>query len=228
MVAARTGLVLDSYFSAPKMAWLRRKRPDRRRGHHVGHLAAAPTHRSFRHRRHHRQPLTDRGTGSRGLGPAVVVTVPGSRTRNCPASSATTRPSAPQRHSGRDTLGGVVVDQQAALLAEACLQPGMAKCTLGTGAFLLANTGSAAVHFRRRADVLGRVAHRRPGHLLRRWAGLHRRLGGAVAVLAGRHRRTRGDGQRRRRRRRGVLCVPALAGLAAPWWKPMRRHRCRG
>ena len=42
-------------------------------------------------------------------------------------------------------VGGVVVDQQAALLAEACFEPGMAKCTFGTGAFLLANTGTDAV-----------------------------------------------------------------------------------
>ena len=43
-------------------------------------------------------------------------------------------------------VGGVIVDQQAALLAEACFDPGMAKCTFGTGAFLLANTGTTPVH----------------------------------------------------------------------------------
>lgn len=60
---------------------------------------------------------------------------------------------------GSDTpVGGVVVDQQAALLAEACLQPGMAKCTLGTGAFLLANTGTAGV--RSTAGLTSSVAWR--------------------------------------------------------------------
>ena len=38
-------------------------------------------------------------------------------------------------------VGGLIVDQPAALLAQACLEPGEAKCTFGTGAFLLANTG---------------------------------------------------------------------------------------
>src|SRR6201999_576485 len=39
-------------------------------------------------------------------------------------------------------VGGLVVDQQAALIGEGCLRPGEAKCTFGTGAFLLANTGT--------------------------------------------------------------------------------------
>ena len=42
-------------------------------------------------------------------------------------------------------VGGLVVDQAAALLAQGCLNPGEAKCTFGTGVFLLANTGSRAV-----------------------------------------------------------------------------------
>src|SRR5262249_27669729 len=41
-------------------------------------------------------------------------------------------------------LTGLLVDQQAALLAQSCLAPGDAKCTYGTGAFLLANVGSPA------------------------------------------------------------------------------------
>ena len=42
-------------------------------------------------------------------------------------------------------MTGLIVDQQAALLGEGCIAPGSAKCTYGTGAFLLANTGEAAV-----------------------------------------------------------------------------------
>ena len=42
-------------------------------------------------------------------------------------------------------VGGLVVDQPAALLGEACLQAGEAKCTFGTGAFLLVNTGATPV-----------------------------------------------------------------------------------
>ena len=54
-----------------------------------------------------------------------------------------------------------MVDQQAALLAEACLDPGMAKCTLGTGAFLLANTGATGV--RSTAGLTSSVAWRIAG-----------------------------------------------------------------
>src|SRR6185369_10031509 len=42
-------------------------------------------------------------------------------------------------------VAGLAVDQQAALLAEGCLTPGEAKCTYGTGAFLLITTGAEAV-----------------------------------------------------------------------------------
>ena len=42
-------------------------------------------------------------------------------------------------------VGGLIVDQQAALLAQRCLAPGTAKCTFGTGVFLLANAGVTGV-----------------------------------------------------------------------------------
>ena len=53
---------------------------------------------------------------------------------------------------------GLIVDQQAALLAEACLEPGTAKCTYGTGAFLLAQLGRRPGAVDVRADHVGRLA----------------------------------------------------------------------
>jgi glycerol kinase len=116
-------------------------------------------------------------------------------------------------------VGGIVVDQQAALLAESCFEAGMAKCTFGTGAFLLANTGSRPVLSN--SGLTTSVAWRVAGDdtfcvdgqvytaaSAVRWlaslgiiAGAHE-LDGVAATDSG-----------------GVLCVPALAGLAAPWWE---------
>ena len=48
-------------------------------------------------------------------------------------------------------VAGLIVDQQAALLAESCLDPGAAKCTFGTGAFLLAQLGDERRPVGRRA-----------------------------------------------------------------------------
>lgn len=113
---------------------------------------------------------------------------------------------------------GLIVDQQAALLAEACLDVGTAKCTFGTGAFLLAQVGGRAA--RSTAGLTTSVAWTLAGDTSYcidgqvytaasavRWAG---ELGlvespdqlDAVAASSS----------------DGVLCVPALAGLAAPWW----------
>jgi glycerol kinase len=47
---------------------------------------------------------------------------------------------------GSALVAGLILDQQAALIAQGCLEAGSAKCTFGTGAFLLANTGSPVVH----------------------------------------------------------------------------------
>ena len=101
----------------------------------------------------------------------------------------------------------------------------MAKCTFGTGAFLLANTGATRVRSGGRADLLGRLAGRGADTLLRRRAGLHRGLRGPLApaslgVITGADDLdavAAADSD-------GVLCVPALAGLAAPWWQS-GRHR---
>jgi glycerol kinase len=116
---------------------------------------------------------------------------------------------------------GLIVDQQAALLAESCLEPGTAKCTFGTGAFLLAQLGTRAA--RSSSGLTTSVAWRLGGQTSYcidgqvytaaaavRWAidlGLMPSADqmDAVAVAAG-------DSSA------GVLCVPALAGLAAPWW----------
>ena len=117
-------------------------------------------------------------------------------------------------------VGGVILDQQAALLAQACLNPGMAKCTLGTGAFLLANTGTAGV--RSTAGLTSSVAWRTAGTdtfcvdgqvytaaSAVRWLSSLGVLDSAEEIDA-----VAADDAG------GVFCVPAFAGLAAPWWKP--------
>jgi glycerol kinase len=118
-------------------------------------------------------------------------------------------------------VAGLIVDQQAALLAESCLRPGAAKCTFGTGAFLLAQLGENAT--RSGAGLTTSVAWRlrdrtsycADGQVYTaasavRWAidlGLVPAADQLDAVA-----QTAGDSTG------GVLCVPALAGLAAPWW----------
>ncbi len=120
---------------------------------------------------------------------------------------------------GELPLAGLIVDQQSALLAEGCVAAGSAKCTFGTGAFLLANTGAEAS---------------RSGHGLttsvawRTRAGTQYCLDGQVYTAASAIRWIRNLGlidsaieldDACAEESGGVLFVPALAGLAAPWWR---------
>ena len=120
---------------------------------------------------------------------------------------------------------GLAVDQQAALLAERCFAAGEAKCTYGTGAFLLATTGPVRGTVLGRAVRLGRLAAARDGHLLPRRPGVHGRRGDPLADRSGRDARADGldaDGASVTDSG-GAVFVPALAGLGAPHWRPDAR-----
>lgn len=220
MLAKRTGLVLDPYFSAPKMAWLRRTVPrdgvvSTSDSWLLHHLTGA-----F---------VTDASTASRSLlvelGARVwdddLLALFGLDGEDLPGIVGNDEIiGTTTAFGGEIPVGGIVVDQQAALLAEGCLQPGMAKCTLGTGAFLLANTGAVAV--RSTAGLTSSVAWRLGGvdtfcvdgqvytaASALRWLA-------DLGVLSGPEQIDAVAAEDAN----GVYCVPALAGLAAPWWRP--------
>ncbi len=220
LLAARTGLVLDPYFSAPKMAWLRRN---------SGTAGVITTSDTWLLHQLTGAFVTDATTASRSLLVELGAYDWDHELLNLFGLDGEELP----RIVGNDEMigsttafgpqipvGGIVVDQQAALLAEACLQPGMAKCTLGTGAFLLANTGTARV--RSTTGLTSSVAWRIGGSdtfcvdgqvytaaSAVRWLSSLGIIGGAGEIDAV----AAEDAD-------GVYCVPALAGLAAPWWKP--------
>lgn len=225
-----TGLELDPYFVAPKMAWLRRRTDPS--------LAITTTDTWLLHRLCGAY-VTDVATAGRtllleletgawsdeaccifGVDPALLPTVVGNAE---PIGECTVfGSSAP--------ITGVCVDQQAALFAEGCRTAGEAKCTYGTGAFLLANTGQ--VPARSTNGLVGCPAWRLDGVLsycldgqvytagaalswlvdmgIMRDASDLDRLGGSVGDAA------------------GVTFVPALAGLAAPYWKPQAKAAFTG
>lgn len=219
-IARRTGLVLDPYFSAPKMAWLRRN---------VETAGVVTTSDTWLLHRLTGRFVTDATTASRSL--LVDLGDPGwSRDllelfglagERLPVIVGNDEIIGSTTAFGRDTpVGGVVVDQQAALLAQDCLAPGTAKCTLGTGAFLLANTGADPV--RSTAGLTTSVAWRVGGAdtfcvdgQVYTAASAIRWLS-SLGVITGAHEIDAVAASDNA----GVLCVPALAGLAAPWWQP--------
>lgn len=145
MVAARTGLVLDPYFSAPKMAWLRAN---------VTRDGVITTTDTWLVYRLCGAFVTDVSTASRSL---LLDLDTGAWDAELLALFGLTDEAMPDVVSCDQFVGettafgpqpipvaGLVVDQQAALLAQSCLDPGAAKCTFGTGAFLLAQLGGNA------------------------------------------------------------------------------------
>ena len=231
--ARRTGLVLDPYFSAPKMAWLRRN---------VTREGVVTTSDSWLVHQLTRAFVTDATTAGRSLVTDLDTTgwdhelleLFGLADEPLPTIVAC---DAVVGHTsvfgGTVAVGGLVVDQQAALVGEGCTRPGEAKCTFGTGAFLLANTGPTAT--RSTAGLAASVAWRLGDHTTYcvdgqvytaasavRWMqqlGYVTTAADLDTVAA-----TDGDGPDNG----GVLAVPALAGLAAPWWRPEARATISG
>ncbi|MEW2478107.1 FGGY family carbohydrate kinase [Mycobacterium sp. NPDC049093] len=219
MLAARTGLVLDPYFSAPKMAWLRRN---------VESTGVVTTSDAWLLHQLTGEFVTDATTASRSAAVDLgaqdwspeLLALFGLDGERLPRIAANDEIIGTTSSFGPEVpVGGIVVDQQAALLAEACLESGMAKCTFGTGAFLLSNTGTSPV--RSTTGLTSSVAWRIGGidsfcmdgqvytaASAVKWLTSLGVISGAAEMDAV----AESDNG-------GVLCVPALAGLAAPWWK---------
>src|ERR1700674_2010296 len=165
-----TGLVLDPYFSATKLAWVLR---------HVENTAgaAAGTVDSWLVARLSagRDHVTDASNASRtllfdigrGEWSEEMAALFGVSLANLPEvrdSSGEISRSDPTALAGIDApISGMAGDQQAALFGQACINAGMAKNTYGTGSFVLMNTGMERVPSK--SGMLTTVAWRRAGRL---------------------------------------------------------------
>ncbi|HTJ38731.1 MAG TPA: FGGY family carbohydrate kinase [Dactylosporangium sp.] len=229
LFAERTGLVLDPYFSAPKLAWLRRN---------VTGDGVVTTSDSWLVHHLTGAFVTDASTASRSLVAGLdtgawdprLLELFGLGGERLPRIAACDEiVGSTSAFGAAAAVGGLVVDQQAALAGEGCLRPGEAKCTFGTGAFLLANTGTAAA--RSAAGLSTSVAWRLRGRT-------SYCLDGQVYTAASAVRWMENLGWIRGAADLdevadpggvgGVLAVPALAGLGAPRWRPDARALLSG
>jgi glycerol kinase len=218
-IAERTGLVLDPYFSAPKMAWLRRN---------IDTAGVVTTSDTWLIHQLTGAFVTDVSTASRSLLMDIdelrwnrtLLGLFGLDDEPLPDIVSNDQIVGTTNAFGPDIpVGGLVVDQQAALLAEGCLTPGMAKCTFGTGAFLLANTGITAV--RSQYGLTSSVAWRTGDTAVYCTDGQVYTAASAVRWLTslGVIGSAKDLDTVAATESAGVLFVPALAGLAAPWWR---------
>ena len=210
----RTGLVLDPYFSGSKIAWLLEGNPALRARAEAGEIAFGTIdswliHRLTGGRVHATDPTNASRTllfdiHSRRWDPELlrILGVPAALLPEVrPSSGVFGETVAFDGIPAGVPIAGDAGDQQAALFGQGCFEPGMAKNTYGTGAFLVLNTGDRRV-ISRRGLLTTLCCDARGGRRLRpRGVGLRRRRRRAVAARRDGARAHRGgDGADRRER----------------------------
>lgn len=238
LVSETTGLLLDPYFSATKIAWILDNVPGARERAERGELAFGTIDTFLLWRlTGGASHLTDATNASRTLlfdihrqqwderllalfrVPRAIL--PG--VRDCTAEFGSTLP---EWLGGPVPVRGMAGDQQAALIGQGCFLPGMVKSTYGTGCFLVMNTGDKVVRSRNR--LLSTVAYRLGGQPTYALEGSIFVAGAAVQWLRDGLQLIRSAAETEALARDtgdagGVYLVPAFTGLGAPYWDPRAR-----
>jgi len=237
LIRAKTGLVLDPYFSGTKLAWILDHVDGARARGERGELAFGTIDTWLLWR------LTRGGLHATDVSNASRTMLFDIHTRRwddelCALVGV---PSAvlPEIRSSSEIIGaasvdglvgikiaGIAGDQQAAMMGQACMKPGTGKCTYGTGCFLLANTGAEAAVSKNRLlttvawELDGALTYALEGSVfiggaivqwLRDGLGIIKKAEDVEALAQS----VPDNG--------GVYLVPALAGLGAPHWDPGAR-----
>ena len=242
-VGAKTGLLLDPYFSATKLAWILDHVDGARERASAGELAFGTIDTFLIWRlTEGRVHATDATNASRTLlfdihtqqwdGELLrLFDVPCSvlpEVRDSAADFGT----ASEHVLGRAIpIAGVAGDQQAATVGQACFRPGMMKSTYGTGCFAVMNTGAEAIRSRNR--LLTTVAWRLEGRPTYALEGSIFVAGAAVQWLRDGLRVIEDAPQTEALAASlpdsgGVYLVPAFTGLGAPHWDPDARGAIYG
>jgi glycerol kinase len=236
MVAGRTGLLLDPYFSATKIAWLLEHVEGARDAAAQGRLAFGTVDSFLLWRltggKQHatdvtnasRTLLMDIRKGSWDAGLCELFGIPDAllpQIRDCSGDFGTT-----DLFDGPIRILGVAGDQQAAIVGQGCFAPGMMKATYGTGCFALLNTGTEAVVSKNR--LLTTIAYQIGGKRTYALEGAIFIAGAAVQWLRDALKvigaapdvnalAAAADPAEE------VYLVPAFVGLGAPWWDAQAR-----
>jgi glycerol kinase len=237
-IAARTGLLLDPYFSASKIAWLLDHVDGVRAKAEAGKLAFGTVDSFLLWRltggtvhatdatNAARTMLLDIDSGQWDANLCRIFGVPMSllpEVRDCAGDFGVT---VPELFGAPIAIRGVAGDQQAATVGQGCFTPGMMKSTYGTGCFVLLNTGSERVASR--ARLLTTIAYQLDGKRTYALEGGIFIAGAAVQWLrdglkiiakssdVGAVAATADPAEQ-------VYLVPAFVGLGAPYWDPQVR-----
>jgi glycerol kinase len=238
LISERTGLLIDPYFSATKIAWLLDHVPGARAKAEAGELAFGTIDTFLLWRlTGGRGHATDVTNASRtqllnianqdwdddllrlfGIPRALLPEV-----RDCATEFGTTDASL---FGAAVPIRGIAGDQQAAVMGQACFQPGMVKSTYGTGCFALLNTGAMRVASSNR--LLTTIAYRLGGRTVYALEGSIFIAGAAIQWLRDQLKIiTRAEEAsalaQEADEAHEIYFVPAFTGLGAPWWDAQAR-----
>ena len=239
-ISSRTGLVLDPYFSATKIAWLLDHVPEARKRAEAGELAAGTVDTLLIwHLTGGAKHVTDVTNASRTLLMDLrtlkwtedlcdFFAVPASLLPEIlPSAGEFGRTKGLSYLPDGLPITGVAGDQQASLVGQGCFSAGQAKCTYGTGAFLLAHTGEVPVPSTRGliTTLAATLGSGPPQYALEgsvfvagaavQWFRDGLKAIGTAPEINKLYHDANPDS--------GVLFVPALTGLGAPYWDPAAR-----
>jgi glycerol kinase len=232
---AKTGLLLDPYFSGTKLAWLLQKDREIADLAARGELAFGTVDTYLLWRlTGGKVHLTDATNASRTLlfnihdgrwddALLAVLGIPKAvlpQVLDCSAAFGVTDPAL---FGAAIPIYGVAGDQQAALIGQACFAPGMVKSTYGTGCFALLNTGRTPVATRNR--LLTTIAYQLDGNRTYALEGSIFVAGASVQWLRDNLRIVQsaeetGELAAAADPTQDVFLVPAFVGLGAPYWRP--------
>jgi glycerol kinase len=237
-IQAKTGLIIDAYFSGTKVKWILDEVPGARALAHAGDLAFGTVDSwliwNLTKGKLH---ITDASNASRTMLYNIhentwdselleLLDIPASMLASVRNSSEIYGHTVATFTPYNIPIAGIAGDQQAALFGQMCTEPGMVKNTYGTGCFMMYNTGSQAIPSLN--NLLTTIAWRLNNQTTYALEGSIF-IGGAVVQWLR-------DGLKIIRKSAdvealaasvpnsdGVYLVPAFAGLGAPYWNPYAR-----
>lgn len=237
-IGEKTGLIVDPYFSATKIAWLLEHVPGARARAERGELAFGTIDSWLLWKlTNGRVHATDASNASRTALFNIVTQqwddelldffdVPRALLPEVRDSAADYGETEAALFGAPIRIGGIAGDQQAATIGQACFAPGMSKSTYGTGCFLVLNTGREFKRSKNR--LLSTVAYRLNGETTYALEGSIFVAGAAVQWLRDAMHLIRAAGETEPLAKsipdtNGVYLVPAFTGLGAPYWDPEAR-----
>jgi glycerol kinase len=237
-LTAKTGLLLDPYFSASKIAWILDNVEGARTRGEAGELLFGTIDTFLLWRlTGGKQHATDATNASRTLlfnihtnewdqELLTLFNVPAKMLPEVRDSAADYGQAKAELFGAEIAIGGIAGDQQAALIGQACFTPGMAKSTYGTGCFMIMNTGDQALQSKNRLlttigyRINGKTTYALEGSIFMAGATIQWIRDGLQLISNAKESQSLAE---ETGADNSVYMVPAFTGLGAPYWDPEAR-----